>query len=50
MTKLFIYGDSYQNVMQTSSFFRSYKQPDSYKGKGILYNNEKIILKEGKKI
>lgn len=49
-TKLFIYGNSYQTVTQTASLIRSYKKPEPYKGKGILYETEKIILKEGKKI
>lgn len=49
-TKLFIYGSSYQNVTQTAALIRSKKFPEPYKGKGILYENEKIILKEGKKI
>ena len=49
-TKLFLYGNSYQYLTQTSSLIRSYRKPEPYKGKGILYNNEKIILKEGKKI
>lgn len=49
-TKLFIYGNSYQNVTQTASLIRSYKKPEPYKGKGILYETEKIILKEGKKV
>jgi large subunit ribosomal protein L6 len=49
-TKLFIYGTSYQKVSQISSLIRSCKLPEPYKGKGILYDNEKIILKEGKKV
>mgnify|MGYP003389914326 FL=1 len=49
-TELFIYGNSYQNVTQTASLIRSYKKPEPYKGKGILYDTEKITLKEGKKI
>lgn len=49
-TKLFIYGNSYQDVTQTASLIRSYKKPEPYKGKGILYENEKINLKEGKKV
>lgn len=48
--KLFIYGTSYQNITQTSALIRSYKKPEPYKGKGILYESEKIKLKEGKKI
>jgi large subunit ribosomal protein L6 len=50
MTKLFIYGNSYQNVTQIASLIRSYKKPEPYKGKGILNETEKIILKEGKKV
>ena len=50
MTKLFIYGNSYKNVTQIASLIRSYKKPEPYKGKGILYETEKIVLKEGKKV
>lgn len=50
LTQLFIYGQSYQQITFTTSKIRSYKTPEPYKGKGILYENEKIILKEGKKI
>ena len=50
MTKLFIYGNSYRNVTQTAALIRSYKKPEPYKGKGILYETEKIVLKEGKKV
>lgn len=49
-TKLFILGNSYQNVTQTAALIRSYKKPEPYKGKGILYETERIILKEGKKV
>jgi large subunit ribosomal protein L6 len=50
LTKIFIMGTSYQKVTQEASKVRALKIPDCYKGKGILYENEKIILKEGKKI
>ena len=50
LTKLFIYGHSYQQLTSTASRIRLNKIPEPYKGKGILYENEKIILKEGKKI
>jgi large subunit ribosomal protein L6 len=49
-TTLFIFGHSYQEVSQVCALIRSYKYPEPYKGKGILYENEKIILKEGKKV
>lgn len=50
LTRLFIYSMSYYNVRQTASIIQSYKSPEPYKGKGILYHNEKVILKEGKKV
>ena len=50
LTKLFIYGNSYQEITKIASIIRANKIPEPYKGKGILYENEKIILKEGKKI
>lgn len=49
-TKLCIFGNSYENISQFSAMIRSKKTPDSYKGKGILYENEKVKLKEGKKV
>jgi large subunit ribosomal protein L6 len=49
-TTIFISGNSYQEVSQISALIRSYKYPEPYKGKGILYENEKIIIKEGKKV
>ena len=50
-TKLFIFGNSsLEDINKLVSNIRSCKMPDPYKGKGILYNNEKITLKKGKKI
>lgn len=48
-TRLYVYGCSYQDVTQAAAVIRLYKKPEPYKGKGILYFNEKIKLKEGKK-
>ena len=48
--KICISGNFYEYVSQVASLIRSYKTPEPYKGKGILYENEKIILKEGKKV
>lgn len=50
LTKLFIYGSSYQQVTSTAAKLRLNKTPEPYKGKGILYENEKIVIKEGKKV
>lgn len=49
-TKLYVYGTSYSQICQVSAVVRSYKLPEPYKGKGILYMDEKINIKEGKKI
>lgn len=49
-TKLFISGFSYQKITQTAALIQSHKYPEPYKGKGILYENQKIQLKEGKKV
>jgi len=48
--KLFISGNSYNFVSQIAALIRRFKLPEPYKGKGVLYENEKIILKEGKKV
>lgn len=48
-TKLFIWSDSYQALTKTAAFIRECKKPELYKGKGILYETEKINLKVGKK-
>ena len=49
-TKFSIFGNSYHEVLQLASKIRDKKIPEPYKGKGILYENEAVTLKEGKKI
>ena len=49
-TKLCIFGTSYQEVSQFAALIRSTKTPEPYKGKGILYENEIVKIKEGKKV
>jgi large subunit ribosomal protein L6 len=49
-TKFCIMGNSYSEVSTFSAKIRAKKIPEPYKGKGILYENEKITLKEGKKV
>nr|QXV92939.1 ribosomal protein L6 [Nitzschia anatoliensis] len=50
-TKLFIFGNSSFDILtQTVAQIRAFKKPEPYKGKGILRDQEKIILKKGKKI
>lgn len=50
-TKLFLFGNcSFDLLTNTAAQIRNCKLPEPYKGKGILYNQEKIVLKKGKKI
>lgn len=49
-TKLFVMSSFYQNSSRALSLVRALKLPEPYKGKGILYDNEVIKIKEGKKI
>jgi large subunit ribosomal protein L6 len=50
-TKLFIYGNSsLSDIMKTASLIQHCKKPEPYKGKGIIHEGEKILLKKGKKI
>lgn len=49
-TKMFVSGHCLFNISQCASNLRKFKIPEPYKGKGILYVNEHIKLKEGKKV
>lgn len=48
--KIFISSNASDLVNQTAALIRSFKKPEPYKGKGISYINEVIVLKEGKKV
>ena len=48
-TKLFIVSNFYKKIIKICSIVQSFKYPDVYKGKGILYSADKIKLKQGKK-
>ncbi|MBY0475929.1 MAG: 50S ribosomal protein L6 [Nitrosomonas sp.] len=48
-TEILIKGMSKQVVGQTAAEIRAYRKPEPYKGKGVRYSDEKIILKETKK-
>lgn len=48
-TRLFIFGSAHEEVRNTAWLIRSCKKPEPYKGKGIRFANENILLKEGKK-
>ena len=47
-TKLIIRGIDKQLVGQVAAKIRSFRPPDSYKGKGIRYEDERVSLKAGK--
>ena len=50
-TKIFLQGNkSYDLLTQTAAQIRNCKLPEPYKGKGILHDQETIVLKKGKKI
>jgi large subunit ribosomal protein L6 len=50
-TKVFLSGNSsYDTLTQTAAQIRNCKLPEPYKGKGILHDQETIILKKGKKV
>lgn len=49
-TQIFISSNYFQNLTHVTALIRNLKSPEPYKGKGILYENEKLILKTGKKI
>ena len=50
MSILFFFSNYFQKLTQTLSEIRLFKKPEPYKGKGILYNFEKVNLKKIKKI
>ena len=48
-THINIFGVNKQMVGQVASDIRGYRPPEPYKGKGIKYEAEQILRKEGKK-
>ena len=48
-TVVTVSGADKQRVGQVAAEIRAFRPPEPYKGKGIKYDNEKIIRKEGKK-
>ena len=49
-TKIYMIGGEREEINLFAKLIKSYKKPEPYKGKGFLYENEKINLKEGKKL
>jgi large subunit ribosomal protein L6 len=48
-TEIIIKGADKQLVGQVAADVRSYRPPEPYKGKGVRYADEQIVLKETKK-
>jgi large subunit ribosomal protein L6 len=48
-TSVKVEGIDKQKVGQVAAEIRAYRGPEPYKGKGIKYDNEVILRKEGKK-
>lgn len=48
-TEILLKGADKQLVCQVAANIRAVRPPEPYKGKGIRYENEEVILKEGKK-
>lgn len=48
-TLLVISGTDAQKVGQVAALLRSLRKPEPYKGKGVRYEDERVIMKEGKK-
>ena len=48
-TEIIIKGIDKQKVGQTAADIRAYRKPEPYKGKGVRYSDEVIILKKKKK-
>jgi large subunit ribosomal protein L6 len=48
-TEILIKGIDKQQVGQVAAEVRAYRQPEPYKGKGIRYADERVVLKETKK-
>jgi large subunit ribosomal protein L6 len=48
-TEIVIKGVDRQQVGQVAAEVRAYRSPEPYKGKGVRYANEKVVIKETKK-
>jgi len=48
-TEILIKGIDKQQVGQVAAEVRAYRPPEPYKGKGVRYSNERVIIKETKK-
>ena len=48
-TEILIKGIDKQRVGQVAAEVRAYRKPEPYKGKGVRYSDERVVIKETKK-
>jgi large subunit ribosomal protein L6 len=48
-SEIVVKGMDRQQVGQVAAEIRAYRRPEPYKGKGVRYTDERIVLKEAKK-
>lgn len=48
-TKIVIKGHDKQVVGQVAAKIRAFRPPEPYKGKGVRYSDERVVIKEAKK-
>ena len=48
-TEIVVKGANKQVVGHAAAVIRSYREPEPYKGKGVRYSDETVIIKEAKK-
>lgn len=48
-TEILIKGIDRQKVGQVAAEIRAYRKPEPYKGKGVRYSDERVVIKETKK-
>jgi large subunit ribosomal protein L6 len=48
-TEVVVTGTDKQKVGQVAAEIRSYRPPEPYKGKGVRYADERVVIKEAKK-
>ncbi len=48
-TEIVVKGSDKQVVGQVAAEIRAYREPEPYKGKGVRYADERVIIKETKK-
>jgi len=48
-TEIMIRGSDKQKVGQVAAEIRRFRPPEPYKGKGVRYSDERVVMKEAKK-